>query len=420
MQLLYWRDYGLRGVWIECGGDMMQSEREQLLTTGQVAKRTGITTRTLRYYDQIELLKPTKQNTAQVRLYSKEDLHRLQKIQTLKYMGLPLEEIKSIIQNASGTEQDIRQSLMLQKNVIWRNASHFHFAVKAIKEAMSIAERKEELDWNKLAGHINAIASEKDWIEQYQTSARLQARMELYHRFSLNKQGWHSWFFDQLDLRRNLRILELGCGDGSLWKSNLERVPETWKITLTDLSGGMLDEARNRIGESDPRFKFLIADIQSIPFHDGEFDIVIANHMLYHVRDIPKALSEVRRIMRKDAFFFASTMGKGHLKEIEELAQDFDRKIRVLDPVMERFHLGNGENLLKRFFSDNQIHLFEDQLIVDEAQPIIDYMISTPMNAKEILTGARLKQFKAFLQRKLDREERITVSKELGCFRSQK
>ena len=50
--------------------------------------------------------------------------------------------------------------------------------------------------------------------------------------------------------------------------------------------------------------KFECADIQNLPYPDESFDVVIANMMLYHVPDIARGLSEVRRVLRRDGRFF--------------------------------------------------------------------------------------------------------------------
>ncbi|MEK5392926.1 MerR family transcriptional regulator [Margalitia sp. FSL K6-0131] len=65
--------------------------------TGELAKLTGLTIRTLRYYDQIELFSPSDYSESGYRLYNATDLSRLQQILSLKDLGLTLEEIKSIL-----------------------------------------------------------------------------------------------------------------------------------------------------------------------------------------------------------------------------------------------------------------------------------------------------------------------------------
>ncbi|MBI3170151.1 MAG: class I SAM-dependent methyltransferase, partial [Chloroflexi bacterium] len=84
---------------------------------------------------------------------------------------------------------------------------------------------------------------------QYKDSSNLNARLAIHKRFSTNPYGWFNWVFDKLAaLPADANILELGCGSGELWKECASRIPAGWVLTLTDLSGGMLDSAwRNLI-----------------------------------------------------------------------------------------------------------------------------------------------------------------------------
>lgn len=393
----------------------------QYLTTGQLAQRTGMTLRTLRYYDKIGLLKPAKYNDASFRLYSKEDVARLQKIQMLKYIGLSLTEISQIILNDTAPERDLRSSLKMQKDIIQHKIAHMLYVSKTIEEALNMVdEQGKEVDWEGLAHIIQTIHKEKDWSEQYHNAFRLQARIRLYDQFSWNKIGWHRWFFEQLGSSPGLKILELGCGDAALWRRNADLIPETWSITLTDLSPGMLEEAKMSLGAHSGRFKFLIADAQAIPYHDNEFDIVIANHMLYHVLDIDRAVSEMHRILKPGGCLYTSTMSKSHLQEIEQLTQAFDPHIQVLDPVMERYHLDNGREMLQDYFTEIEQARFEDYMKINDEQPLIQYITSTPMNARKVLVGAKLEQFTTYLRDKIAEKGSLYITKDSGFFRAKK
>ncbi|SEN70976.1 MerR family transcriptional regulator [Lihuaxuella thermophila] len=72
---------------------------KQVWKVGEIAKQTGITVRTLRYYDQLGLLKPTEHTETGHRLYTYQDLLRLQQILSLRQLGFPLEEIKQILES---------------------------------------------------------------------------------------------------------------------------------------------------------------------------------------------------------------------------------------------------------------------------------------------------------------------------------
>lgn len=67
------------------------------MKVGALAKRTGLTVRTLHHYDEIGLLRPGRRTTAGHRLYGDDEVRRLQQIVSLRYLGLPLEEIRDCL-----------------------------------------------------------------------------------------------------------------------------------------------------------------------------------------------------------------------------------------------------------------------------------------------------------------------------------
>ncbi|WDZ55258.1 MerR family transcriptional regulator [Paenibacillus polymyxa] len=392
--------------------------KENYLTTGQLAKRTGITVRTLRYYDQIGLLSPEGHHTGSTRSYNMKDLERLQRIQMLKYLGLSLQKIKAILDAESLSNLDIRHSLQAQLDVLQRKIAHTEHVVHAIRDAMQMSTYGS--NWDHLADVIQTVQSEKNWGEQYRTANRLQTRIHLYDKYSTNPQGWHRWIFEQLEVQPEAHILELGCGDGTFWLRNAERIPSNWRITLTDMSSGMVEEARCRLGNNHSQFKFLSVDAQQIPFHDEQFDMVIANNMLYHVLDIPRAIREMHRVLKQGGIVCTSTMSLQHLQEVEHLGVSFDPDLHVLDDAIKRFHLGNGGDLLSSCFSDLRLLRYDDRLLIDEAEPLIEYMISTPMNARERLVGAAIDKFRAHINRLLQQNGVLEMTKENGIFLGRK
>ncbi len=71
----------------------------KLLQIGELAKQTGLSIRTLRYYDEIGLLVPSHRTEADYRLYSEADIARLQQILSLRQLGFALKEICDCLEN---------------------------------------------------------------------------------------------------------------------------------------------------------------------------------------------------------------------------------------------------------------------------------------------------------------------------------
>jgi ubiquinone/menaquinone biosynthesis C-methylase UbiE len=254
--------------------------------------------------------------------------------------------------------------------------------------------------------------------EQYKDSSNLDARVEIHRRFSTNPYGWMRWVFDQLlILPPNAHILELGCGPGYLWAENAPRIPAAWDITLSDLSSGMLDSAWRNLVVTGRNYKFKEIDAQSIPFADEMFDAVIANHMLYHVPDRPRALAEMKRVLKTGGRLFATTVGDRHMQEITNWLRHI-HKSAVWDSFANLFTLENGAGQLQSFFPDVSVSRYEDGLHVTELQPLMAYFRS--MARIRELSEAGYVRLEADLEKELKEKGRIFITKDSGLFEAVK
>ena len=250
--------------------------------------------------------------------------------------------------------------------------------------------------------------------EQYQDASNLNARIRLHVEFSTNDYGWFPWVFDRFDLPQECRILELGCGTGELWQENLERIPHGWEIILSDFSPGMITQAQQNLSKQAHAFSFEIIDAQSIPYEEGEFDAVIANHFLYHVPDRPKALSEIRRVLKDNGEFFCSTIGVSHMLELPALISRFDPDIEnIFVSETYPFTLENAESQLKEWFSKVKVDRYPDNLEITDAGAIVDYILSSSI----ILDDSRLEKLADFIEQEMASNGGVIhIKKDSGLF----
>lgn len=205
--------------------------------------------------------------------------------------------------------------------------------------------------------------------EQYKKTDNLNTRISIHDKYSTNKMGMSNWYFTIYKIENGMKVLELGCGTGSMWIDHKDAIKRCSHIVLSDLSEGMLTEAKNKIGVFH-NTEYKVIDIQEIPFADDYFDIVIANYMLYHVPDINKAVSEVSRVLKKGGFFYAGTTGENGIMEtiVKILGMDLS--------YINTFSLENGMEKMAPYFSEIEIKRYKDSLEVTNIDDLMDYIYS--------------------------------------------
>ena len=392
-------------------------KKDGYYSSGEFARMAHVTLRTVRYYDKQDILKPSLVTESGARFYTDEDFARLQQILLLKYLGFSLDDIREMTIGDSDYHFMLN-SLNIQLRLVRDRIEQMQLVEKAIQDTAQVIKEQHTIDWSQMLNLIHLTGMEKSLKNQYQNATNISSRINLHSLYSQNKQGWFPWIFQQCHIKPRLRILELGCGDGTLWTDNLALIPEDISITLSDISSGMLRDARRAIGSSDTRFAFRAFDCKKIPYKDESFDLVIANHVLFYCDDIPAVLKEICRVLSPEGHFLCSAYGKAHMQEVSQLVEDFDDRIVLsADKLYERFGRENGRKILEPFFPDAKWLSYEDFLLVQDAEPLISYVLSCHGNQNQYILD-HYKEFRAFTTKKTAKGFRIT--KDAGVFLCEK
>lgn len=131
---------------------------------------------------------------------------------------------------------------------------------------------------------------------------RIAPRYDLLNRvLSLGTDlSWRRRALDLAHLGESGRALDVGTGTGDFALALLARSPRTATVTGVDISAGMLEIAEGRAAKAGlgSRYERLIASVESLPFAAGSFDVAMAGFVIRNVGDIPRGLSEMRRVLR--------------------------------------------------------------------------------------------------------------------------
>lgn len=383
--------------------------------TGEFAKKASISIRTVRYYDQKGLLKPSVIDTNGYRLYTDKDFEKLQKILSLKYLGFSLDDIFAMTANDSYLS--LKQSLDLQMKLIQQKIETLQSMQSFLQEAQDTLIHNEKIEWSQFMKNIQMDEMEKELVEQYRNATNIDIRMRLHDKYSTNPLSWFRWLFSFYKIEETSQVLEIGCGNGQLWKDNQEYIKG--HIVLSDVSQGMVHDAKENLNDMSCML-YQCFDCLHIPYPDESFDVVIANHVLFYLKDLSKALSEIQRVLKPNGYLYCSTYGSQHMKEITDLVKEYNPKIVLSNrQLYDVFGLDNGLDILKKYFSKVEKKCYDDHLEVDNMDDIANYILSCHGNQSEYI-AKDYQAFKNFLDRKLSLHPRFYITKDAGMFICQK
>ena len=361
---------------------------EKRMTSGEIAKKTGVSQKTVRLYDEKGLLKPSGYSEGNYRLYDTEALAVLEKIIALKQIGFSLEEIHDNL----AAEKDVDITEVLTRQLKSLEARRYEIE-KAIASINSVLLREAEPDWDSVAEIVKSM--------QMDQGADVSHFRALLHDTG---QDWYVTIYKSLELQENAKVLDLGCGYGKLWRNNWSDIPAGVHIDGYDLHGSWADDFAEYVEQHKESLadgtdvKLYFEDVEAEATWEGieqnkgqwgGYDVVIVHYLLDFIKDREKFLEQMVNVLAPDGMcsvngasvsceyaFWQDVFGKLQLNTdffVEREAKSFKNQEELVE-------------LLLKFFSKVNTVTLGSWMRYTDATEVLSYLSERYPEAKKYLT----------------------------------
>ena len=321
------------------------------MTSGEIAKKTGVSQKAIRLYDEKGLLKPTEYSEGNYRLYDKEALLILEKIIALKQVGFSLEEIRENLIQESNME--VQEVLANQIRIMEEKKSQLEKSISCIRKAME--RSKSETDWDSIADIMRGIQMDQGADERH------------FHalQHTADPEDWYVKIFKSLGMKENEKVLDLGCGYAKLWRNNWSNIPSGTTIDGIDLHGSWADDFATYIADNKSRLpEGVSVTINWLDVEEPEtwekldtqkpYDRIIAHYLFQFLQDEEDVIKRSSEMLSPEGVFCCNKISVTKAYEFWKTffkKEGLDDKF-VLAQIREKEEeVKHFEDLLAKYFS---------------------------------------------------------------------
>ena len=345
------------------------------MTSGEIAKKVGISQKAIRLYDEKGLLKPSDYSEGNYRLYDNEALLVLEKIIALKQIGFTLEEIRDSLVGSRDT--NILETLQEQIHMMEAKRYELEKAIKRIKAV--IARSNGNPDWDDVAEILKSMQQDQN--------------RDAGHFFALDhtrgELDWYVKIYKSLGVQAGEKVLDLGCGFAKVWRNNWDNIPENVKVYGYDLAGSWADDFAKYVSENSDTlsqgssvevfFEDVEADSTWEHIRQNEkYSMIIAHYISDVLKDEESFIAKAASVLADNGMMSLNAFGtvpQAHLQYwigffeeygidseplMEELAEYAEEKVRCFQ-ILKKYFVKIDEVVLPSPFTyDNKDDVLKD------------------------------------------------------------
>ncbi len=393
--------------------EIVFTERKEIMdkkmTTGEIAKKVGISQKAVRLYDEKGLLKPSEYSEGNYRLYDAEALLVLEKIIALKQVGFSLEEIKDNL--VKQENQDILQTLQSQIDMMEGKKYELEKAIARMKAV--IARSNGQPDWDDVAEIIQAMQ-----VDQRADEGHFEA---LKH--NADGQDWYVKIYNSLGVKEGERVLDLGCGFSKVWRNNWKDIPAKVKVDGYDLPESWAEDFKKFVGENKNELAegtaidVIFQDVQEEETwaniqEKAPYTMAIAHYIMQDCIEDPEAfVARTAEALAEGGMFSVNndSVSKSHDFWIDTFrAAGLDEKYATESKACAQAKSDAFTAILSKYFDKIEAVELPSPFCYDSAAELYDLAVKRFPEAKDYLSKIQGK-LKAYFQECIERDGNVII-----------
>ncbi len=260
-------------------------------------------------------------------------------------------------------------------------------------------------------------------IDYMETSNDLLARIDIHKKYG--SRDIDEWMLHLINPQKDSKILDVGCGAGKQCFLFYKALEGEANITGGDINLDLLEKARPENAKIGNRIKFIELNFnQRFPVNDDEFDLITSCFAIYYSQDIPFTISEMHRVIKPGGRLFTT----GPMPENKRLFYDIINEA-THKPIPPMPGSSRYSSLIFRtiqnLFSKAEIHIFENPLVFEEAEPFLAYTRASLSEDRKLWNSLFesaggfdhvMQQIKTVTERRLAQDGKLVMTKVVGGF----
>lgn len=382
---------------------------EKKMTSGEIAKKAGVSQKAVRLYDEKGLLKPADYSEGNYRLYDKESLIILEKIVALKTIGFSLEEIRDNL--VAGDAVDIEDALRIQLKEMEDRKYQTQKVIDAINRTLS--RKEDKLDWDDVADMVRNISLDQKADEHHWDALKHTSQ----------EKDWYEMIFESLDIGKKERILDLGFGYAKLWRNNWSRIPEGSNIVGYDIHGSWADEFAWYVNENkgtlpkgvsiDLEFEDLESDKAWKKIDkEKKFSLVIAHYINFELKDPAGFVERASRTVAKGGMFsFNGAAVNRWRKYFRDVLDEIGVNTSGIDAILDEEIKAQEEcrQMLEKHFDRVEKTEITNNWHFDDADDLIRKMKSSFEGNEKYISGSE-KKIRSYFEKKIKADGEVVIT----------